>query len=199
MTFRHSRTLAVVVGALALIAWRVAADRLTLKPDSRLWVEGGSSVRDWNCKAPVLEAAIAAAEGDAVAAVLAGKNAVTTVKFTVPVEKMDCGNGTMNGHMKKALKSTEFATIDFQLETYSLTKGDTATAGTLNGTLTLGGVAKAIALPVMFRQAPEGALRVAGVYELNMRDYQLQPPSLMMGTLKVREKVKVNFDLLLKP
>jgi polyisoprenoid-binding protein YceI len=191
--------IAVIAGALSLIAWRVAADQLTLKPDSRLWVEGGSSVRDWTCKAPVLEATIASTEGDAIGAVLAGKNAVTTVKFGVPVEKMDCGNGTMNGHMKKALKAAEFPSIAFQLETYSLAKGDTVTTGTLNGTLTLGGVARTIALPVTLKQAPEGALRVAGVYELNMRDYQLQPPSLMMGTLKVREKVKVNFDLLLKP
>jgi polyisoprenoid-binding protein YceI len=199
MTFRHGRTIAVVAGALSLMAWRVAADQLTLRSESRLWVDGTSTVRGFSCKAPVLEAAITTADGDAVVAVLAGKNAVTTVKLTVPIDKMDCGNGTMNGHMQKALKMKEFPAIAFQLETYSLSKGDTATAGTLNGTLTIGGVAKAIALPVTLRQAPEGALRVAGIYELNMRDYQLQPPSLMMGTLKVRENVKVNFDLLLKP
>jgi polyisoprenoid-binding protein YceI len=199
MTLRHGRTIAVVAGALSLIAWRVAADQLTLKPDSRLWVEGTSTVRGFSCKAPVLDATITTAEGDPVAAVLAGKNGVTTVKLSVPVDKMDCGNGTMNGHMQKALKMKEFPAIAFQLENYALTKGDTALAGSLHGSLTIGGVAKAIVLPVTLKAGPDGALRVAGVYELNMRDYQLQPPSLMMGTLKVRENVKVNFDLLLKP
>jgi polyisoprenoid-binding protein YceI len=199
MTLRYGRTMAVIAGALSLIAWRVATDQLTLRTESRLWVDGTSSVRSFSCKAPVLDATIATAEGDAVAAVLAGKNAVTSVKLTVPIEKMDCGNGTMNGHMQKALKMKEFPTIAFQLDNYALTKGDTALAGSLHGSLTIGGVAKAIVLPVTLKAGPDGALRATGVYELNMRDFQLQPPSLMMGTLKVRENVKVNFDLLLKP
>jgi hypothetical protein len=47
-------------------------DALRLKPESKLWFEGTSTVRDWNCKAPQIEAAIDAAAG-APAAVLAGK------------------------------------------------------------------------------------------------------------------------------
>jgi polyisoprenoid-binding protein YceI len=199
MTIKTGRTIAVIAGALSLIAWRAATDQLTIRPESRLWVDGSSTVRDWSCKAPVLDASIGTTDSNPVVAVLAGTNAVTTVKLTVPIEKMDCGNGTMNGHMKKALKSTEFPTITFQLNTYSLAKGDSVTSGTLHGSLTIGGVANAIVLPVTLKSATEGALRVAGAYELNMRDYQLQPPTLMLGTLKVREKVKVNFDLLLKP
>ena len=31
-----------------------------------------------------------------------------------------------------------------------------------------------------------------------MTEFDLKPPSLMLGTMKVDEKVKVSFDLLLK-
>ncbi len=31
-----------------------------------------------------------------------------------------------------------------------------------------------------------------------MKDYGVKPPSLMLGTMKVAEKVTVHFDLLLK-
>jgi hypothetical protein len=45
---------------------------------------------------------------------------------------------------------------------------------------------------------PTDALRVTGKYELNMKDFGVKPPTLMLGTMRVGEKVTVNFDLLLK-
>jgi hypothetical protein len=39
---------------------------------------------------------------------------------------------------------------------------------------------------------------VKGVYDLRMTEWGLKAPSLMMGTMKVNELVKVNFDLVLK-
>ena len=40
--------------------------------------------------------------------------------------------------------------------------------------------------------------QVKGVYDLRMTDFGLKAPSLMMGTMKVQDVVKVNFDLVLK-
>jgi hypothetical protein len=63
--------------------------------------------------------------------------------------------------------------------------------------LTLGGVQKAISIPAEGKT--EGvALRVTGAVEVIMTDYDLTPPSLMFGRIKVRDPVTVNFDLLLK-
>jgi hypothetical protein len=39
---------------------------------------------------------------------------------------------------------------------------------------------------------------VVGTYPILMSDYGLKAPTLMMGTMKVNPKVKVNFDLLVK-
>ena len=53
-------------------------------------------------------------------------------------------------------------------------------------------------LTTLSYDAGKGVLRVTGRYELNMKEYGIKPPSLMMGTMRVRERVKVGFDLLLK-
>jgi len=50
-------------------------------------------------------------------------------------------------------------------------------------------------------EASEGAsgmLHVVGTHELRMTEWGLKPPTLMLGTMKVDERVKVGFDLLLK-
>lgn len=197
MRTRISRILATALGALALAAFTSANDTLALKAESRLWVDGTSTVRDFQCKATVLQAVIDAADG-AVPAVLSGERAVRGLSLDVPVDRMDCANGTMNGHMMKALKAKDHPVISFRLQTYDLTRAGEKTTGVLAGTLEIGGVEKVVSLPVEMLDAGDGALRVTGSYELNMRDYKLDPPSLMLGTLKVRERVKITFDLLLK-
>ena len=180
------------------LAWKSVDDGLKLAQGSRLWVEGTSSVRSYKCTSTALDVTVASAGTDAGRAVLGGNKAVTTVDFAVPAKTLDCGNGTMNGHMLEALKAKEHPVISFRLVSYDLAVRDSAEKGTLNGVLTIGGAEQTIALPVDIAGAPGGALRVTGKYELNMKDYGLKPPTLMLGTLKVHEKVTVNFDLLLQ-
>jgi polyisoprenoid-binding protein YceI len=190
--------LSVIVAGAALVAWSGAFDSLKLTPESRLWVDGTSTVRSFSCKATAVEAVAETGMENAIVAVLGGESAVKGVTLTVSSEKMDCGNGTMNGHMLKAIKARDHAEITFKLDSYTLGKSEAGTAVALRGSLTLGGVTKPILLDATLTPGANGALRVAGAYELNMKDYDLTPPSLMMGTLKVREKVKVNFDLSLR-
>jgi polyisoprenoid-binding protein YceI len=138
--------LATLIGlAPAAIAWRSAGDTLTLTPQSRLWIDGKSTVRKFSCKAPVFTAEVDAAPG-AVSAVLGGAKAVHAVTVTVPAEKMDCGNGTMNEHMLKALKVKDAPTIEFKLTGYDVAKGSAGVQGTLDGTLTLGGRTRPVSI-----------------------------------------------------
>ena len=178
-------------------AWVPADAPLTLAPQSRLWVEGTSTVRGFQCKAPALEADVSAAP-NAIAAVLAGEKGVTAAELRVPAAKMDCGNGTMNEHMLKAIKAKEFRTIAFRVATYEVAKGAEGVRGTLTGTLSLGGVEKTITIEATGKDGGTGALRVTGVHELKLSDYGLKAPTLMFGTMKVGDAVKVGFDLVLK-
>jgi polyisoprenoid-binding protein YceI len=193
---RHVLPVLALVLALPAVAWTTAGEALSLRAESRLWVEGGSSIKSWSCKAGEVNAVIDGS-ANAVAQVAAGEKGVRTVRVTIPAEKMDCSNGTMNEHMKKALKVNDFPTIDFKLTSYDVTRGTDANTGTLRGTLTLGGVQKAITISAQ-GQTESGALHVTGEYELSMKDYDLKPPTLMFGRIKVRDAVTVKFDLLIK-
>lgn len=195
MRRRMQGTLLAAAAVLALAAWRPPADPLTLKEGSRLWFDGTSTVRDWSCKAPRIDAAIDA-DANAPAAVLNGQKAVKTVALSFPVAQLDCENRTMNGHMLKALNSDRHTSIRFTLTGYDLAKA-AAVTGTLQGTLMINGQTRPITVTTQFASA-NGGLRVTGKYDLKMTDWGVEPPKLMMGTLKVGEVVTVNFDLLLQ-
>lgn len=182
---------------LPVAGWTHQPELLSLQSQSRLWVEGGSTIRAWTCKADDVNASVEASGTNSVALLITGDKTVKTVDVTIPSEKLECGNGTMNEHMKKALKVSEFPTIAFRLATYDLTRSATGVSGTLLGTLTLGGVKKSVAIAATGTEE-NGALHVLGSYDLKMTDYDLTPPSLMFGRIKVRENVTVKFDLILK-
>lgn len=177
---------------------RAVSGALTLQTGSRLWFDGGSSVKDWSCKAPTLNATVVTSKADAATAIVAGEKAVASVELTVPVMSLDCDNGTMNGHMRNALDAKAFPTIGFSLRSYDLMKSAENVAVTLSGTLTIHGKSLPVTIPATAVGAAGGVLRVTGIYELNMKEYGVKPPSLMLGTMNVREKVKVRFDLLLR-
>lgn len=178
-------------------AWTIYNEQLALQPQSKLWVEGTSTVRSFSCQASEVQATVNASGENAIARLMTGDKAVQTVSVVVPSEKLDCGNGTMNEHMRKALKASDNPTIAFKVTGYDLAKAPNGVSGTLNGTLSLGGQTKTISVPATGVMS-DGALRVTGAYELAMSDYSLTPPSLMFGRIKVRDKVTVKFDLVLK-
>ena len=168
---------------------------MSLTPQSRLWVDGSSTVRSWSCSATQIDATIEAGAPSAVEAVIAGEKAVKVVDVKIPVEKLDCKNGTMNEHMRKALKAKDAPVIAFTVTSYDVAKGASGVAGTLNGQLTLGGQTKPITVKAAGAAGPDGTLHVTGTHELAMTEYGLKPPTLMLGTMKVGDKVKVSFDL----
>jgi polyisoprenoid-binding protein YceI len=192
-----STLLALAIALPASGAWTVANQVLVLQPQSRLWIDGSSSIRSFSCKAGEVSAVVEATGPNAISQLLTGDKDVKTVHVTVPAERLDCGNGTMNEHMRKAIKLSEHKSIEFRLADYDIARNADGVSGTINGTLLLGGVTKPITLKAEGK--PEGGmLHVTGSYDLDMTEYGVKPPTVMFGRIKVGKTVKVNYDLLLK-
>ena len=200
MTRRLPVSLALVAG-LTLASSPVDAQHLSLAPESRLWVEGTSTVRNWNCKAPGVTATITGdADRDATRDVIKGEKGIAGVTLIVAVPMMNCNdNDTMNEHMRKALKASEHQAITFKLARYDIAKGTAGVQATLSGTLLLGGVEKPIEFPVDVADGGAGKLHVTGSAIVKMKEFDLKPPSLMLGTMRVGNEVTVKFDLLVNP
>jgi polyisoprenoid-binding protein YceI len=187
--------LAIVLPASG--AWTTANEMLVLQPQSRLWIDGTSSIRSFSCKASEVNASVEATGPNAIAQLLTGEKGVKTVRVNVPAEQLDCGNGTMNEHMRKAIKLSENKSIEFRLTEYTVAHNADGISGTIDGSLLLGGVTKPITLQATGK-SEGGMLHITGSYDLDMTEYGLKPPTLMFGRIKVGKTVKVNYDLLLK-
>ena len=173
---------------LIIAAISAAAGTVSLEPDSTLAVEGTSTVRDYRCAAGTMESAITTRSAAPVDGV------VESARVSIPVAQLECGNGKMNDHMRKALKANDHPNVIFQLTSYTVNGSDAVIAGEL----TIAGATKPIEMPATI-QKEDGALRVQASKQINMSEWGVKPPSLMLGTLKVRDAVTIKFDVSLKP
>src|SRR3954452_10211862 len=89
---------AALLVAPALAAAALAP--LSLQPGSRVWVEGTSTTRSWRCESTAAEGTAAAGTTE-----LAQLGSVGRAELVVPIATLDCHNGTMNGHMRNAMKA----------------------------------------------------------------------------------------------
>lgn len=167
------------------------APRMPLESAVQLWFDGGSTVRGFKCSAKTITTNVQTDALDAASAAI--DDLVTKASVVIPVAAVDCGNGTMNEHMRKALKAKENPEISFVMSGYTVN----GTNATINGKLKIAGVENAIEIPATV--APEGAgVRVKASKAIDMTQWGVKPPSLMMGTMKVKPNVTVGFDVLVK-
>jgi len=189
------RTHKISLAMLALVGATAAAQstaRIAVSPESKLWIEGTSTIHDWTCKATTLDAAIDV-DPAAVQLAAAPPKMLKKVLVKVPVKALKCGHGGMDENMYKALKVEQFPEITFRL-----TRLESATAGAVKaiGALRIAGVDREVALDLKTSRKG-GLLVVTGSLPLLMTDYGIKPPVAMLGMLKTDPKVTVSFETVL--
>jgi polyisoprenoid-binding protein YceI len=195
-----STTRIVAAALVALFARAAAAQetaRVTVAPDSRLWIEGTSNLHGWSCKAEKLEANIELDKAAAAQVSLAPPKALKRVEVKVPVKSLKCGHGAMDANLYKALNADAAPEIDYILATFDAAPGDAKDTFTLKtvGTLKIAGRENRVAMDVVANRMPDGTLTATGVVPVKMTDFGIQPPTAIFGRLKTGDEVKVNFAL----
>ncbi|MDZ7659068.1 YceI family protein [Fodinibius sp.] len=172
------------------------SDSYEILEKSTIQVEGTSTLHDWTSDVEEFSSYIkfntAALEGDTLS------NPVKSLSLTIPVKSIESGKGGMNRRTYDALKSDDFPNIMFQMSSAELINADSAmTSIELNveGNLTIAGTSKKISLPVTGTKQDDGSFKFTGEYEINMKDYNVDPPSAMLGTIKAGEVVTIPFEI----
>lgn len=123
---------------------------------------------------------------------------IKSLSFTLHVEDLKGESNGLNKNAYEALKSGEFKDICYQLtsSTISAEKGGYLIKS--NGKLTIAGVTKEITMDVHGVVNDDGSLTSTGSYQLNMTDYNVDPPSFMWGAMKTGNAITMQFMVVYK-
>jgi hypothetical protein len=183
-----------------------AAAGVVLRPESKLWLEGKSTVHEYSSKATKLDATFdhdpallppEAVNGEAVWRLIRAKG-IRSMDVVIPVADLHSGKTGLDRNLQKALLAPQHPGIRFHLASYELAEG--APAGTMKidakGTVTVAGVQRDLRMAVTAVREGD-AVRVRGGAPLLMSQFGIKPPTMMMGTLRTSDEVTIHFDLLL--
>jgi len=188
---------AIALLALTATVARAQTARVSVAPDSKLWIDGTSNLHEWSCKATSLEADVEIDAAAAAQVATGAPKALKKVDVKIPVKSLHCNHGGMDGNVYKALKADDAPEISYIMATFEAVQGDTKDSFTLKtaGTLTIAGKQNKVEMDVLATRMPDGTLLAKGTVPIKMTDYGITPPTAIFGRLKTGDEVKVNFEL----
>ena len=153
-------------------------------------VSGTSTVRGWTCS---VSGTAAVAPGSSTPAP-GFADGVQSAMLTVPVADFECPDETMTEHLMDAMKPAEFGEITFQLDGYEASGG----GADASGALTILGVTRPVSFPISLTPSSTG-ITIAGEVGLDMTEYGVEPPVVLLGLLRVGPEIRIQFEGLVIP
>ncbi|HET8735012.1 MAG TPA: YceI family protein [Pricia sp.] len=175
------KRLVVTLFLVNLAATGLAQETYTLAETSALTIDGSSTVHDWTVTANQMQGTLQASP-----------NSLNSVDFSVRVADIKSDRAAaMDKKMHEALKMGEHPKVLFVAKEVDVPLGGRQD---LKGTLTIAGVEKEVSIPVNITEA-DGKLKITGNQKILLKEYGIEPPTAMFGSIVVGDEVTVTFDL----
>lgn len=171
-----TRALGVVVLAAVPVAAQSTVD---------FTISGSSTVRNWTCNAQGVMAVTPASAGTAAPGFPAGLQSATV---TVPLKAFTCPNDEMTQHLNEAMHADKFSEVVFTMEKYTVAGAQVEASGTM----TITGVTKPVTVPLTVTPSATG-VAVAGSTRLAFATFNIEPPTVFLGMLKVGPQIRIAF------
>lgn len=155
-----------------------AQDKFIISNDSKLTIEGTSTVHDWTVIANTIEGTVHLET-----------NAPKEIDFQVTVVDILSERGaTMDTKMHAALQHESHPKVIFKLK-------EVKNESNLIGTLSIAG--RESEVEILAKMDTSGdTLKISGEYDIALKDFEIEPPTAMFGQVIVGGDVKVKFDLI---
>ncbi len=173
---------------------------ITLDADSKIWIEGRSNVNRFTCAAEKYEGE-ARIYSESLEEVASRADEQVRLELNIPVRSFECGRSRMNRDLYDALKSDEYFYITFEFqeaETLS-SNGNGSFTLRVHGILTVAGTSREIAFEAEGFILENNRVRAVGEKTILMTDYNVEPPTGLLGLVRAENRLTVHFDLYASP
>ncbi len=184
------RTIGLLSAVLLLLGFRGTPCYVPDPVESRVWIEGRSTMGRFTCMATRVEGVGEVEAGQAVQA-----------RLVVPVRAFDCGKQAMNQDLQEALQADRFPEIRFKLNEAAVLEAPLTDAARLavTGALTIAGTMRTVHFEAVGQLLASGRVRLAGSLPLKLTEFNVKPPTALLGLIQVHDQITVHFDLVVQP
>jgi polyisoprenoid-binding protein YceI len=173
----------------------VAQSALKLDNNSSiLTITGTSNVHNWEMTATGIDASIL------VENLNGSLSNISSVDFSVPSKNIKSHNNIMDKKTWEAIKADRYKTIEFNLsDVVNFNINGTIISGNAMGLLTIAGKSNQVSVPFNGKVNGNNEMLIEGKKEIKLIEFDVEPPTAMMGTLKTGDSVNILFSLNFTP
>jgi polyisoprenoid-binding protein YceI len=173
---------------LAQTTYKAVADK-----DVNIKILGTSNVHDWELTSPKIDS-----QGD-FKFDNGQLHSLTSFYFSVDAKSLKSEHESMDNRTYKTMKADQYPKVTYKLTSATITtiqKGKYLIKA--KGDLTIAGVTQSILLDVNAVVNADNTITCTGSESLKLTDYKIDPPSFMLGAMKVKNDLNIKFNLLYK-
>lgn len=181
--------LSIALSPIGIMAQSVY--KLTPANDVFVKIYGTSNVHDWTMTSTGIESqGVFKFNSKDELIGLAGFN------FTVQAKSLKSGKSSMDERTYKSILANDFPKIVYQLKTAVVNPlAPNKFQLQTTGNLTIAGATQLITMNVMATINADQSITCTGSEKLKLTDYKIDPPSFMLGAMKVGNELTIKFDL----
>ncbi|MDB5130827.1 MAG: yceI [Mucilaginibacter sp.] len=167
--------------------------RLSPGKDAAITVLGSSNVHDWTMTASTMESrGEFNFEGGTLRSLLA-------FNFSVDAKSLKSDHESMDTRTYKTIKADQYPKITYKLTHAVITamqknKYSIRTTGELR----IAGATQTIVILVSAVVNPDNSISCSGSQKIKLTDFNIDPPSFMLGAMKVKNDLTIQFNLIYK-
>lgn len=185
---------AVIIGGIFQKATAQTMYRLTPGKDASIKVLGKSNVHDWALTSAAIESqGEFKVDGDDQ---LRGLSSFT---LSLNAKSLKSEHESMDNRTYKTMKADQYPKVTYKLSSATVTpaqKGKYTIKAT--GELSIAGVTQTIVMTIYAVTNTDNTITCTGSEALKLTDYKIDPPSFMLGAMKVKNDLTIQFNLTYK-
>ena len=187
----------VITFATGELASQALVHRLIVQPSSTLYINGTTNINSYEC-------AIAKYTGNDTLVLHEGGRKIRPVFVKGAVEldaaSCDCGVPLMTSDFRKAINSKEHPSIIIDFISFERMPVYASLPDQFKGILkiSLAGVTKVFEVNCSINATQAGIIHLVGTRDFNFSDFDITPPTRVLGAVRVNQSLTVSFHLQLK-
>jgi hypothetical protein len=159
-----------------------------------LTVSGTSTLHDWTMKS--VKADCSANFTINSAGQIVG---VDGLVFSTPATSLKSEHSSMDNNAYKALKTEKNPVISYTVNSVNVAPAEAGgVVVTCKGKLTIAGAVRDEDVIALCKLNPDNTISVTGTEKISMKEFSVDPPTFMLGTIKTGNEIVLSFHLILK-
>lgn len=175
---------------LFVLPFLIAAQ--TIKTDGAngtVSVSGTSSLHDWDMKLSTFKASAQKETGDN------NTIEISNATFSADANDLSSDNSMMDKKAHKALQAGKKPSISFKQNGKASMASSGKTSLMIRGDLTIAGKTNPVEINLDATINGNNGFSISGKKTIKMTDFDIDPPTAMLGTIKTDDSVTINVDM----